>query len=185
MRSRVAGDVADGGVHLAERQAHSQGLAAARPAGGRVRRSPRAAVGFAGRLAVRRPSRRRRRERRRASRGRAGGALADLRSVGGAGEQADRALEVERDRVEVGERVVVAEQPEAEVAVVAHHRDPERLAAGERHDRVERAQAAPEQVERELRARDVRDDEVEVALAGLQARGLAEDRRAARSPRGW
>ena len=63
------------------------------------------------------------------------------------------------------------------MAVVAHHRDAKRLAAGERHHRVERAQATAQQVERELGPRDVGDDEVEVALAGLQARRLAEDRR--------
>ena len=62
------------------------------------------------------------------------------------------------------------------MAVVAHHGDPERLALGERHDRVEDLQAPPEQVERELRAGDVRDDEVEEPLARLQTRRLAEDR---------
>ncbi len=185
---RVAGDVADGGVHLAERQAHYC-LAVALPAA-RVRLAalPTARV----RLALCRcdcwPRRRlpvavRQPWPPSAARGGPlrgaplGAAPAGFRRIGGAGEPAHRALELLRDRVEVGQRVVVAEQAEAEVAVVAHHRDPERLAAGERHDGVERAQAAPEQVERELGARHVGDDEVEVALAGLQARGLAEDRR--------
>ena len=58
-----------------------------------------------------------------------------------------------RDRLELGQRVVVGEQAEAEMAVVAHHRDPQRLALGERHDRVEHLQAPAEQVQRELRAR--------------------------------
>ncbi len=85
-------------------------------------------------------------------------------------------LQIARDRLQLRQGVVVGEQPEAEMAVVAHDGDPERLALGERHDRVEDPQAPPEHVERELRAGDVRDDEVEEALACLQARRLAEDR---------
>ena len=92
-------------------------------------------------------------------------------------QRGDRPFQVVGDRVELGQRVVVAEQPEAEVAVVAHHGDAERLARGERHDRVQPAQFAAEQVERELRPGHVGDDEVEELLACLQPRGLAEDRR--------
>ena len=62
------------------------------------------------------------------------------------------------------------------MAVIAHYRDPQCLAAGEGHDGIQPAQASAEQIQRELRAGDVRDDEVEVALTGLQARGLAQDR---------
>src|ERR1039458_6558210 len=63
------------------------------------------------------------------------------------------------------------------MAVVAHDGDPQRLPTRERHDRVEHAQAATENVERELRSWNVRHDQVEEALARLQARRLAEDRR--------
>jgi hypothetical protein len=63
------------------------------------------------------------------------------------------------------------------VSVVAHHGDPERLAPRERHHREEHAQAPAEHVQRKLRSGHVRDDEVKEALARLQARGLAEDRR--------
>src|SRR5581483_638655 len=99
------------------------------------------------------------------------------RQPGGTVERGDRPFQIVGDRIELGQRVVVAEQPEAEVAVVAHDGDAERLARGQRHDGVEALQLASEQVERELRARDVRDDEIEELLAGLQPRGLAEDRR--------
>ena len=82
---------------------------------------------------------------------------------------------IERSRsaatsLEVGHRVVVAEQPEAEPAVVGHDRDPERGVERQRDLRVERAQPAALQVERELRPGHVRHDEVEEALAGLQPR---------------
>ena len=73
------------------------------------------------------------------------------------------------------------EQAEVHLAVVAHDRDAERLALGQRGHREEVEQLAPEQVERHLRARDVRYDEVEEALARLQPRGLRHHGRAARS----
>ena len=62
------------------------------------------------------------------------------------------------------------------MTVVAHHGDSQRLAARERHDRVEHLQTTAEQVERELWSGDIGDHQVEEALAGLQARSLAEDR---------
>ena len=62
------------------------------------------------------------------------------------------------------------------MAVVAHDRDAEGLLLGQGHDGVEDLQAPPEQVQRELGAGDVGDDQVEERLAGLQAGGLAEDR---------
>jgi hypothetical protein len=63
------------------------------------------------------------------------------------------------------------------VPVVAHDRNPERLPARERDDGIQDLHAATEHVQRELRPGHVRDDEVEEALACLQPRGLAEDRR--------
>ena len=48
---------------------------------------------------------------------------------------------------------------------------------GQRDHREDVAQPAAEHVERELRTGDVGDDEVEEALAGLQARRLGGDRR--------
>ena len=92
-------------------------------------------------------------------------------------QRCDGPVEIAGDRLELGDGVVVGEQTKAEPAVVAHHGDPQSLASGERHDGIEAAQAMAEQIQRELRAGDVGDDEVEVALTGLQARGLAEDRR--------
>ena len=50
--------------------------------------------------------------------------------TGGPRQRGDRPLEVRGDRLQVGECVVVAEQPPAEMTVVAHHSDPQRLAAG-------------------------------------------------------
>jgi hypothetical protein len=53
-------------------------------------------------------------------------------------------------------------------------RSPDR--GGERDDGIQPAQAAAEQIQRELRAGNVGDDEVEEPLTSLQARGLTEDR---------
>ena len=129
----VAGDVADGGVHLAEREAHSQLARALRAR----RRSARLAAALRLRGAAAFLARR----------------LAGGRTPGGARERGDRPFQIGGDRLELGQRVEVAEQAEAEMAVVAHHGDAQRLAARERHDRVEHAQAPAEHVQRELRAR--------------------------------
>src|SRR5262245_40589889 len=51
---------------------------------------------------------------------------------------ADRPLEVEPEAVEVGHRVVVADEAEVDLAVVGHDPDAERLAASERHEREDR-----------------------------------------------
>src|SRR5207245_2931202 len=79
----------------------------------------------------------------------------------GARESLDSPFDVPDHRLELGEGVEVGEQPEAEVAVVAHDRDPERLAARERDDGVEDLHLPPQYVQRELRPGDVRDHEVE------------------------
>ena len=156
MRCGVAGDVADRGVHLAESQPHVRASLSGQlcDGGSLLARAPwrpsawRASVSLArglraGDLAV--------------------GALAAAllgafararrrlgsatRLAGVAGTPAARASEaIARSRSRAiasssGSGVVVGEQAEAEMAVVAHHGDPERLAAGERHDR-DRAPAA-------------------------------------------
>jgi hypothetical protein len=81
------------------------------------------------------------------------------------------------DPVEVGQRVVVAEQAEVDRAVVGHDRDPEGGVAGQRDLREDPLEPPAEQVEGELRARHVGDREVEHPLMGLQAGGLGHDRR--------
>ena len=94
------------------------------------------------------------------------------RQPGGDGQLVERFVELRGEQLEVRQRVEVGVEAERERAVVAHDRDPQREVLRERHHRVDRAHAAAEHVERELRAGHVRDDEVEVALARLQPRGL-------------
>ncbi len=78
---------------------------------------------------------------------------------------------------EVGQRLVVGEQPEVHAAVVGHDRHGERVVLGQEGDREQLGQPAPEQVERELRAGHVGDDQVEQARGEVQPRRLGEDRR--------
>ena len=80
------------------------------------------------------------------------------------------------ERVDVGHRVVVGEQAEVDLAVVAHDRDGERVVLGEERDRHDLLHLAPEQVERELRPRHVRDDQVEEPGGEVEPRGLGEQR---------
>ena len=82
-----------------------------------------------------------------------------------------------RQRVDVRERVVVAQQPEEQAPVVGHDRDPERRVEHQRHLRIERLQPPAHQVQRHLRPGHVGHGQVEEALARLQPRGLVEDRR--------
>ena len=89
----------------------------------------------------------------------------------------ERLLEVRGERVDVGHRVVVGEQPEVDLAVVAHDRHRERVVLGQERDRDDLLHLAPEQVERELRPRHVRDDQVEEARREVEPRGLGEQRR--------
>ena len=79
--------------------------------------------------------------------------------------------------VEVGHRVVVGEQAEVDLAVVAHDRDRERVVLGQERDRDDLLHLAAEQVERELRPRHVRDDQVEQPRREVEPRGLREQRR--------
>ena len=58
-----------------------------------------------------------------------------------------------RRTVEVGERVVVAHEADVDAAVVAHDRDCEPVLGARNGDRHQLLHLAPEQVERELRAR--------------------------------
>ena len=55
--------------------------------------------------------------------------------------------------VDVGQRVVVAEQAEVHAPVVGHDRDGQRVVLGQEGDREDVEQLAPAHVERELRAR--------------------------------
>ena len=127
-RGFVAGEIADGGVELA--QGEAQRLESTRSGG-------RAVLGVG--TAV----------------GRWRGPVRPTRSsaAGSRGEVVDRAFEVLGDLLEVGQRVEVGEQAEAQPAVVGHDRDAERLVLGQRHDGVEAAHAPAEQEELQLRAR--------------------------------
>src|SRR5438128_182602 len=80
------------------------------------------------------------------------GTLGAGRGIGRVGERDDRALEVPGDVLDAGQRVIVGEQPEAQATVVAEDRDAQRLAASERHDRVQPDEATAEQVQGKLRA---------------------------------
>ena len=74
-------------------------------------------------------------------------------------------------------RVVVADQADDDVAVVAHHRDRERaLGRQERHGH-QLLHLAPDQVERELRSRHVGHQQVVRAGREVEPRRLCEDRR--------
>ena len=76
------------------------------------------------------------------------------RQPGGGGQLVDRRpAGAAASCVEVGHRVVVAQQPEVQLPVVAHDRDAQRRRWRERHLRVDRLQPAAEHVQRELRAR--------------------------------
>ena len=86
------------------------------------------------------------------------------------------------DDVDVGELVVVADQAEADAPVVRHRRDRQRAVAGEERERVDLLELAAEQVQRELRPGDVRDEQVVGARREVQARGLGEDRRRREAP---
>ena len=88
-----------------------------------------------------------------------------------------RVAQSRRDRVEVLERVEVADQPERHPPVVGHHGHGERAVAGQERHRIQRVQPAAEQVERELRAGDVGDEQVVEAVGEVQPRGLREQRR--------
>ena len=158
--ARVALEVADAGVELREREAQrveraGHGLHPARPPGacGRAAAAPlrRAAAGV-----------------RALARG--------TSSPTPAASASSRIASPQRggERVEVGQGVVVADEPEVDAAVVGHHRDAERGVLGQRDERIELAQPAAEQVERDLRPGHVRHREVEEALARLETGGLGE-----------
>jgi ribosomal protein S18 acetylase RimI-like enzyme len=89
----------------------------------------------------------------------------------------ERLLDQLADRVDVGHGVVVGQQPEVDLAVVAHDRDGQRVVLRQEGDRHDLLHLAPEQVERELRARHVRDDQVEEPRGEVQPRSLGEQRR--------
>ena len=98
------------------------------------------------------------------------------RHAGGRRQLADRRVQVGGEVVDVGHRLVVAEQAEEDAPVVGHDRDPERRVEHERHLGVERAQAPAEHEDRELRAGDVGDGDVEEPLQRLQPCALVEQR---------
>src|SRR5688572_15738792 len=87
--------------------------------------------------------------------------LPRLRTADRLGQLLDRRLEVARERVEVAHGVVIADEAEVDGAVVAHDPETDALVARQRHHRVDRLELAAHQVQRELRAGDVGDDEVE------------------------
>src|SRR5256885_2294542 len=82
-----------------------------------------------------------------------GGTLPGRRRAGGPHQLGERLLERAPDEVEVRHGVVVAEQAEVDLAVVAHDRYRHRVVLGQERDRHELLHLAPEQVERELRPR--------------------------------
>ncbi len=92
-------------------------------------------------------------------------------------ELGERVLDRPREVVEVVHRVVVAEQAEVHVAVVGHDRDRERVVLRQKRDREDRVHLAARDVERELRAGDVRHEHVEQARGEVDPRGLREHRR--------
>src|SRR3954468_9054704 len=95
------------------------------------------------------------------------------RSGGGERQElGQRRLDALGHEVEVGQRVVVAEQPEAHLAVVGHDRDGKRALTREEGHREDLRQPPAEHVERELRAGHVGHEEVEEAPREVQARGL-------------
>src|SRR4051794_2895480 len=65
------------------------------------------------------------------------------------------------DRVDVGHGVVIGEQAEVDLAVVAHDRDRQGVVLGQEGDRHDLLHLAPEQVERELRSWHIGHDQVE------------------------
>ena len=64
-----------------------------------------------------------------------------------------RRLDAVADAVEVGQRVVVAEQPEVHLPVVGHDRDRQRVALGQERDGEDVVHLAAPDVQRQLRAR--------------------------------
>src|SRR5436190_2566369 len=107
-----------------------------------------------------------------ASRLRLGGEL----DAGRLGQLGERLAEVLGKGLEVPEQVVVAHEAEVDAAVVAHEGDAEALVAGQRDHREGLLELPAEQVERELRAGHVRDDEVEEALPCHQPGRLTHHR---------
>ena len=69
-----------------------------------------------------------------------------------------------------GSDLTVGVQAEAHVVAHRHHPDRDRVALGQRHHRIGLLKPAAAQVERDARARDIRDHEVERARAGDQVR---------------
>ena len=80
----------------------------------------------------------------------------------------DRVGQILRQLLDVREPVVIGVEPEVQLAVVAHDRDPERLVGRQRHHRKHLLQPPTQHVQRELRAGHVGDDEVEHSLAGAE-----------------
>ncbi len=96
---------------------------------------------------------------------------------GGDAELLHALLEVGADALDVGHRVAVGEQAEADRAVVADDRDRQRVAAGEEADRVDLDQLAAAHVEGDLRAGEVGDEQVEEPGREVDRRGRAEQQR--------
>ena len=135
---------------------------------GRRRRGPTQAAREAGSAGSSRAGRRRRRGRPRpgprpCSPPRAARSSDSLSAVG--------------DQVDVLHRVVVGQQAEVDAAVVAHDRDRERVVLGQEGDREDVLELAAEHVERDLRAGDVGDDQVEEPGREVDPRGLGEQGR--------
>src|SRR5439155_1546926 len=82
-------------------------------------------------------------------------------AVPGDGQQLlQRGVDPVRDHLDIGQRVVVAQQAVVDSAVVGHDRDRQPVVLGQERDREQVLELSPEHVQRYLRSRDVGDDQV-------------------------
>lgn len=104
--------------------------------------------------------------------------IAALGDPGGDLQLAERLLDGERELVQIGDEVPVRDEPPAQTSRVAEERDAERLVREERQHGIALAELGTEQVERDLRPRDVGHHEIERAGARAQAHRRRQQRRA-------
>ena len=114
---------------------------------------------------------------------RCGGAGVRASSAAVEGEQlVERLVEALGEQVGVGQRLAIGVDAEEGLVADRRHPDRERVAVGERHDRIGLLELAAEHVQRLARPGDVRDDEVERARArrpGVRAARWSGSRRVA------
>src|SRR3954447_7785482 len=89
----------------------------------------------------------------------------------------DRFLDPVRDDLEVPQRVEIGQQAEVDAAVVGHDRHEQGLVRRQEANGEYVLELAAEDVERDLRTRDVRDDEVEEPRREVDPGRLGEERR--------